>query len=1014
VKKLVSACLAITLFFSLALHSGVQAANETTIYINGSRLITDQAPITTGGRIMLPLRAIFEALQAGVDYDAPTKTITAVKSGTTVILRLGSRTATVNGQSVTLDVPAQVIRGRTLVPVRFVSEAIGAQVDWQSNQVFITTFEASQPVSAVTNLYGTVNGSQGDGRDVSVNFRASSGESAVSHYRVFAVKASKAQSFNQSAALSVSSRNYTTVLPTGRDVNLSLALQTRDTDGETLRSGQSYVLYVLTVGNSNNQFALSNASASFTLTASNTLPSVTGVKATDVGDLNDGRDLRVAFNKLADESRLNQYRIFVVKSGNASSFNLQKALSVSSGNYTVVYRTGNNLSQTLDSTTRDVDGALIRNGTSYRVFVAAIGHTANSLSAASDIVTLSQNLSLGYATSVATLDVSDYGDGRDLRVLFNRATDESNIGQYRIMVVKTNKADAFNLAAANSVSSRNYTIVNKTGSNISQTLASGARDTDGDTIRSGVSYRVFVLSVGSGSFNGSNVLSAGSNALTLTSNYGTQPAYNVGVADMSDYNDGRDLFVSFNRPADESAVSQYRILVVRAANANSFTLASANNVSSSNYTVVNKTGNNISMVLPSGARDVNGSAIRNGTSYRVFILSVSQSNSGNSNALSAPSAEITLANNYSVPAATNIAASDVSDFGDGRDLLVSFTRATDESQIGQYRVYVVKNASAGSFTLASANSVASSNYTVINKTGSNISQTLAASARDTDGTPVQNGLDYRIFVLSVGTGASNGLNNLSAPSGTVQLGNGSAQPVSALSIADVSDFGDGRDLQVAFNRASDESRVREYRVMVVKSTSASSFTLAAANNVASSNYTVINKTGNNIVQTLSSSTRDTDGAPLQNGVAYRVFVLSVGAGSLTNAISSPSSDLTLGSPVIPVTGVSANVVQNADKTELRVSFTPPANDLGIAYYAVMVVPSGTSFDLTSANAAVSVNRFIQVSRGQTSTVLFAGDTDVRGNALTAGGVYRVYVLSVPQGGAPSAGTLSDPSGDVTF
>ncbi|MFS0723788.1 stalk domain-containing protein [Paenibacillus sp. 1P07SE] len=1013
-KKLVSACLAFILIISLLPQSGAQAATGTTIYINGDRLVTDQQPVITGGRILLPLRAVFEGLHAIVDYDSPTKTITASQSGTTIILRVGSRTASVNGQNVTLDVPAQVVGGRTLVPLRFVSESIGAQVDWQTGQVFITTVQAPVAVNAVTGLQAAVTGSQGDGRDVTVSFRASSGESAVSHYRVFAVKSGKASGFTTAAALSVSSRQYTTLLPTGRDQSLTFTAQSRDTDGEVLRADQPYVIFVLTVGQSNGQHALSGASPAFTLTASNTLPAVTNVRVSDIGDSNDGRDLRVTFNKLADETRLNHYRVYVVKSGNASSFNLQRALNVTAGNYTVVYRTGSNLSQTLESGARDVDGALLRNGNSYRVFVMAVGQTANSLSAASDAITLSQNLSLGAATNVAAFDVSDFGDGRDLRVTFNRVADESTIAQYRIIVVKSSKSDAFNLTAATNVSSRNYTAVSKTGAHINQLLASGARDTDGDLIRTGVGYRVFVLSVGTSAYSGSNTLSAASGVVTLVNNFGTQPAFNVGVADVSDFGDGRDLFVSFSRPGDESLINQYRIMVVPATNANAFNLAAANNVSSRNYTAVSKTGGNISQTLTSSARDVNGNLIRGGISYRVFILSVSQGGSGSSNALSAASNAITLSTNYSVPAVTNVTASDVNDFGDGRDLLVSFNRATDESQIGQYRVYVVKSANASRFTLATAVGVASSNYTTVSKTGAHISQTLAAGTRDVDGAPIQNGIEYRIFVLSVGSGASNGTNTLSSASGVIQLSNSSAQPVTGVTASDVSDFGDGRDLQVSFNRASDETRVRDYRILVVKSANASSFNLTAANAVASSNYTVIGKTGSNISQTLSAGARDTDGAPIQNGVAYKVFVLSVGTGSLTNALSTGSADLTLGSPVLPASGVVATVVQNGDKTELQVSFATALNESNISSYAVIAAPAGAPFDLAAANRAVSEGWYIQLQRGAgtRSTSLFASDRDSTGANLTAGGAYRIYVLSLPQSGG--AGVLSDPSAEVRF
>ena len=93
------------------------------------------------GRVMLPLRAIFEALNASVNWNPKTQTVTGIKGDTTVVLKIKSKTATINNQTVTLDVPAQVLKGRTMVPVRFVSEALGQDVDWNSEkqQVSIKT-----------------------------------------------------------------------------------------------------------------------------------------------------------------------------------------------------------------------------------------------------------------------------------------------------------------------------------------------------------------------------------------------------------------------------------------------------------------------------------------------------------------------------------------------------------------------------------------------------------------------------------------------------------------------------------------------------------------------------------------------------------------------------------------------------------------------------------------------------------------------------------------------------------
>lgn len=120
---------------SILLISSVQlqeaAANSLIkVIVNGNEIITDQAPIIVSGRTLIPLRSIFEALNASVDYDQATQTVYANKGNTTISLKLGSKIATINNVNVELDVPAQVINGRTLVPVRFVSEALGEEIHY--------------------------------------------------------------------------------------------------------------------------------------------------------------------------------------------------------------------------------------------------------------------------------------------------------------------------------------------------------------------------------------------------------------------------------------------------------------------------------------------------------------------------------------------------------------------------------------------------------------------------------------------------------------------------------------------------------------------------------------------------------------------------------------------------------------------------------------------------------------------------------------------------------------------
>lgn len=90
------------------------------------------APVEVHGRILVPMRAIFEALGARVAYDASSSTVDASTEKHHVTLTIGAPRATVDGRSVSLDVPAQVVADRAFVPLRFVSTALGANVGYDA------------------------------------------------------------------------------------------------------------------------------------------------------------------------------------------------------------------------------------------------------------------------------------------------------------------------------------------------------------------------------------------------------------------------------------------------------------------------------------------------------------------------------------------------------------------------------------------------------------------------------------------------------------------------------------------------------------------------------------------------------------------------------------------------------------------------------------------------------------------------------------------------------------------
>ena len=114
-------------------------AADITVTLNGEAIdFADQAPEIVEGRTLVPLRAIFEALGASVEWDDATKTVTSTKDNTTVKLTIGTPAINVNGEDKALDVAAQIVESRTLVPARAVAEAYGCAVAWDDATKTVT------------------------------------------------------------------------------------------------------------------------------------------------------------------------------------------------------------------------------------------------------------------------------------------------------------------------------------------------------------------------------------------------------------------------------------------------------------------------------------------------------------------------------------------------------------------------------------------------------------------------------------------------------------------------------------------------------------------------------------------------------------------------------------------------------------------------------------------------------------------------------------------------------------
>ena len=106
---------------------------DIMVTVNKDILVFDQPPVIVNDRTLVPLRAIFEALGAVVEWDAETRTVTARRGDDTLSLVIDTNIINKNGTAIEIDVPAQIIGDRTMVPVRAISESLGASVDWNAN-----------------------------------------------------------------------------------------------------------------------------------------------------------------------------------------------------------------------------------------------------------------------------------------------------------------------------------------------------------------------------------------------------------------------------------------------------------------------------------------------------------------------------------------------------------------------------------------------------------------------------------------------------------------------------------------------------------------------------------------------------------------------------------------------------------------------------------------------------------------------------------------------------------------
>ena len=138
---------------------------------NNAYIYSDSPATIVNGRTMVPMRAIFEKLGCDIEWDGETSTVTGKRLNdddetyTVVKLTIDDTTAYLNDNPIALDTPAMLINSRTMVPVRFIAESLGAQVRWDSvsQTVLITGGTISHAAGKLADGYAVPANITGEG-----------------------------------------------------------------------------------------------------------------------------------------------------------------------------------------------------------------------------------------------------------------------------------------------------------------------------------------------------------------------------------------------------------------------------------------------------------------------------------------------------------------------------------------------------------------------------------------------------------------------------------------------------------------------------------------------------------------------------------------------------------------------------------------------------------------------------------------------------------------------------------
>lgn len=143
-KKIIALMVAVACMATMTITSFAQG-EKVSVKLDGVVLGFDENPFIENDRTLVPLRKIFESVGANVTWDDETRTAIATRSKddmfTVIAIQSGSEIGFVNAQQKKIDIPAKIVGDRVFVPLRFVIESLGENVEWdgENRTVIITT-----------------------------------------------------------------------------------------------------------------------------------------------------------------------------------------------------------------------------------------------------------------------------------------------------------------------------------------------------------------------------------------------------------------------------------------------------------------------------------------------------------------------------------------------------------------------------------------------------------------------------------------------------------------------------------------------------------------------------------------------------------------------------------------------------------------------------------------------------------------------------------------------------------